>query len=98
MSITDILVIEKPDDRRGIQILQPGQILFTPKKIPAQSDLAVLIARRQKTIMTDPDKPLGRDMHPPIFPSGIPGTWDSTGRDRNYSGRKCSRILHTHSR
>ena len=46
-AFTDILVIEKPDDRRGIQILQPGQILFAAKEIPAQSDLAILITRRQ---------------------------------------------------
>ena len=46
-AFTDILVIEKPDDRRGIQILQPGQILFAAKEIPAQSDFAILITRRQ---------------------------------------------------
>ena len=42
-AFTDILVIEKPDDRRGIQILHSGQILFAAKEIPAQSDLAILI-------------------------------------------------------
>ena len=43
-AFTDILVIEKSDDRRGIQILQPGQILFAAKEIPAQSDLTILVA------------------------------------------------------
>ena len=62
-AFTDIPVIEKPDDCRGIQILQPGQILFTAKEITAQSDLTILITRRQKTIVTDPDEPFGRDMH-----------------------------------
>ena len=42
-ALADILVIEKPDDRRCIQILQPGQILFAAKKIPAQSDLTILV-------------------------------------------------------
>ena len=46
-AFTDILVIEKADDRRGIQILHSGQILFAAKEIPAQSDLAILITRRQ---------------------------------------------------
>ena len=62
-TFTDILVIEQPDDRWGIQILQPGQILFAAKKVPAQSNLTILIAWRQKPIVTYPDKPLGRDMH-----------------------------------
>ena len=41
-AFTDILVIEEPDDRRGIQILQPGQILLTAQEVPAQGDLTVL--------------------------------------------------------
>ncbi len=32
----------------------------------------------------------------PFFPSETPGTWDSTGRGRNYSGSKYSYSLHRH--
>ena len=62
-ALTDILVIEKPDDRRGIQILQPGQILLAAQKIPAQRDLTILVPWRQKTVVTDPYDPFWRDMH-----------------------------------
>jgi hypothetical protein len=42
-AFTDILVIEKADDCRSIQILQSGQIFFTTKKIPAKSNLPVFV-------------------------------------------------------
>ena len=62
-AFTDILVIEKPYDRRGIQILQSGQIFLAAQKITAQRNLAILISRGQKTVVPDTNKPFGRNMH-----------------------------------
>ena len=34
-TLTNILVVEKADDRQCIQILQSGQILLTAQQVPA---------------------------------------------------------------